>query len=50
MTAVTAPEVMGRLVHVDTMESLAARVAPGDELPVWAEEPSPTGSATTHPP
>ncbi len=47
MTAVTAPEVVGRLVHVDTMESLAARIAPGDPFPDWAEEPTPEGQVPT---
>ncbi len=47
MTAVTAPELLGRLVHVDTLESLTARIVPGDPLPDWAEEPTPQAQVPT---
>lgn len=38
---------VGRLVHVDTMESLAARVIPGADFPDWADPPSPAGEVPT---
>jgi len=47
VTAVTGSEVVGRLVHVDTVESLAARIVPGEAFPDWSDEPTPAGEVPT---